>query len=127
MADDCIRSGGCLCGAVRYEVTGEPIKAGVCHCADCRKVTGTAFLAYADWEPDKFHFSGQVQTYNGRSFCPVCGSRLFSLSDDQAEVYIGTLDQIPSGIPPQAEGWVKRREGWLPLLPGVPQHQEDIL
>jgi hypothetical protein len=125
MPQDITRIGGCLCGAVRYEVHGEPIKAGLCHCADCRKATGTAFLAYADWRPDRFSYTGEVAAYKGRSFCPRCGSRLFSLSDEQAEVYVGTLDVIPSGISPTSEAWVKRREHWLPLLPSVPQYEED--
>lgn len=125
MEDSRTRTGGCLCGAVRYETKGEPIKSGLCHCADCQKVTGTAFLAYADWRPEMFSYTGEVSAYQGRCFCLKCGSRLFNLSEEQAEVYLGTLDVIPSGISPTVEAWVKRREEWLPLLPGVPQYAED--
>lgn len=120
-----IRQGGCLCGAVRYEVRGAPIKSGVCHCADCRKATGTAFLAYADWDPKNFDYSGTIRTFNGRSFCPECGSRLFNLGPDQAEIYLGTLDKAPSNIPPDAEAWVIRREPWLEPLAGRPQFDGD--
>ena len=126
MAGEIIRTGGCLCGAVRYQTIGEPFKSGLCHCADCRKVTGSSFLAYADWLPEKFSFTGDVQTFDGRSFCPKCGSRLFSLRADQSEVYLGTLDDAPGGIAPAVEGWVRRREHWLPALPGVSQYREDI-
>lgn len=122
---DAIRTGGCLCGAVRYEVRGEPFKSGLCHCADCRKVTGTAFLAYADWRPEQFSHEGEVGTYHGRSFCPQCGSRVFSISDDQVEIYLGSLDDAPNGIAPQVEGWCKRREPWLPVIPGMPMAAED--
>ncbi len=45
---DKIRTGGCLCGAVRYEVSGEPYIAGLCHCTKCRKLTGSAFSATAN-------------------------------------------------------------------------------
>ena len=86
--NEAIRTGGCLCGHVRYSVRGEPYKSGLCHCTDCRQVTGSAFLAYADWRPDQFEYTGQVATYRGRSFCPTCGSRLFSLNDHQAEIYL---------------------------------------
>ena len=79
------RTGGCLCGSVRYVVRGEPYKSGLCHCTDCRQITGSAFLAYADWLPKKFEVSGNVSTYRGRSFCSVCGSRLFSRNDKQVE------------------------------------------
>ena len=124
MADTLVRTGGCLCGGVRYEVSGEPFKAGLCHCADCRKVTGSDFLAYADWRPEQFRSTGTAATYQGRSFCPTCGSRLFSLSETQAEVYLGTLDDAPNGIRPEMELWVKRREHWLSPL-AVAQHRED--
>lgn len=43
-----VRRGGCACGAVRYEVRGEPTVVGLCHCADCRRESGSAFLYYAD-------------------------------------------------------------------------------
>ena len=119
------RTGGCLCGKVRYTVRGEPYKSGLCHCTDCRQATGSAFLAYADWRPADFEYSGEVSTFAGRSFCPTCGSRLFSLSEHQAEIYVGTLDATPNGIKPTAEGWVKRREPWLPAL-DVPQYREDV-
>jgi hypothetical protein len=122
--DLAIRTGGCLCGAVRFEVRGEPDKTGLCHCADCRKVTGSAFLAFADWHPDRFRFTGTVETFNGRSFCPRCGGRLFNLSRDQAEIYLGALDEAPSGLVPKLELWVKRREPWVHPL-DVPQHRED--
>ena len=123
---EAIRTGGCLCGSVRYSVRGDHYKSGLCHCTDCRQVTGSAFLAYADWRPERFEYTGQIATYRGRSFCPTCGSRLFSLNDHQAEIYLGTLDEAPNGVAPVAEGWVKRREHWLPPLSGIPQYQEDL-
>jgi hypothetical protein len=125
LAETRIRTGGCLCGAVRYEVRGPPIKAGVCHCTDCRKATGTAFLAYADWEPKNFAYQGAIRTFDGRSFCPECGSRLFNISTDQAEIYLGTLDEAPSDIAPIVEAWVVRREPWLKPLAGRPQFRGD--
>ena len=123
---DKIRTGGCLCGAVRYQTIGEPFKSGLCHCRDCKKVTGSSFLAYADWAPDKFSYTGEIATYSGRSFCPACGARLFSLSDTQSEVYLGSLDETPSDLAPQVEGWTIRREHWLPALAGLPQYDRDI-
>jgi len=84
--NEAIRSGGCLCGGVRYSLRGEPYRSGLCHCTDCRQVTGSAFLAYAHWRPDQFEYTGTVSTFKGRSFSPICGSRLFSVNDHQAEV-----------------------------------------
>lgn len=119
------RTGGCLCGAVRYQVHGEPYKSGLCHCADCRKVTGSSFLAYADWRPGQFSVEGDFATYNGRSFCRQCGSRLFNLDRTGAEIYLGTLDDAPNAIKPQVEGWCRRREPWLPVVSGLPMYPED--
>ena len=120
-----VRYGGCRCGRVRYTVDGEPEKTGLCHCTDCRKETGSAFLAYADWPRSAFSVTGEYTTYEGRSFCPVCGTRLFHISDDHAEICIGSLDDAPAGLAPQVEGWCIRREPWLPELDGVPQYRND--
>jgi hypothetical protein len=125
MSHETVRRGGCLCGAIRYEIRGKPWRVGLCHCADCRKVTGTSFLAYGDWRADQFTASGRVETYSGRSFCPTCGSRLYALEGERVEIYLGTLDDAPNGIVPEVEGWTKRREHWLVPL-DVPQHTEDI-
>ncbi|HEY9010864.1 MAG TPA: GFA family protein, partial [Devosia sp.] len=110
---------------VRYEVRGEPLKTGLCHCTDCRKETGSAFLAYADWPPEAFSSTGEYATYEGRSFCPVCGTRLFHISDKHAEICIGSLDDAPVGLAPTVEGWCIRREAWLPEISGAIRHSRD--
>lgn len=120
-----IRTGGCLCGAVRYEVRGEPIKTGLCHCGDCRKETGSAFLYYGDWDRDALTVTGDYRTYEGRSFCPACGARLFHIENKYAEICLGSLDEAPTSIAPTREGWIKRREFWLTAVPGTSQHLED--
>jgi hypothetical protein len=121
-----VREGGCACGAVRYSVQGQPRIVGICHCTTCRKETGSAFSSYADWPASSFQYRGEIKTYNGRSFCPACGSRLFNLSDNTVSVRIGSLDEAPTtDIAPIEEIWVKRREHWLLPLQLVPQYQED--
>lgn len=120
-----IRTGGCLCGGVRYRLEGEPQKSGLCHCADCRKVTGSSFLAYADWRHDQFSYEGHVEVYAGRSFCPNCGSHTFNIGDEGVEIHLGTLDDAPNGIAPQVEGWCRRREPWLPAIAGIPMYPGD--
>jgi hypothetical protein len=110
------RTGGCLCGAVRYEVRGEPYQSGLCHCTTCRKLTGSSFSATANWHADQFTTSGAVQTYERRSFCPTCGSRLFFLFDGGVEIFLGTLDQAPNNLSPLVEVWTSRREYWIPAI-----------
>ena len=120
-----IRTGGCLCGAVRYELQGEPFVSGLCHCTTCRKITGSVVSATANWLRDQVKIIGAFSTYDNRQFCPQCGSRLFFLGDKDVEVFLGTLDDAPSGIAPQSEIWTIRRESWLPPLPGVPTHERN--
>jgi hypothetical protein len=120
------RTGGCLCGAVRYAVHGEPYRYGVCHCADCRKESGSVFVVYAHWRREEAEVTGEVCTFRGRSFCPICGSRLFNLHEADIEVRIGSLDEAPTSLgPPNREGWIKRRERWLPPVSGADQSFED--
>eukprot|EP01035_Chromulina_nebulosa_P059073 gene59073-80893_t len=108
-----IRQGGCLCGAVRYEVEGEPLRVGLCHCLDCRKESGAVFSCFAVFPAASFRQTGEVRTHSGRSFCPSCGSRLFNPSDQEVEIRFGTLDAAPGDLVPQYEIWVKQREAWL--------------
>jgi hypothetical protein len=123
-----VRTGGCLCGAVRYTVRGEPVHVGRCHCADCRKESGCAFTVYAQWPIEDFELSGEVASYHGRGFCPRCGSRVLNPpdpGDTHVEVRIGTLDDAPFGLTPEAEIWIKRREPWLDPVAGASQHDEN--
>jgi hypothetical protein len=119
------RTGGCLCGAVRYRVSGEPFHVGRCHCVDCRKESGSAFTVYAKWPRDAFEISGDVATYEGRSFCSRCGSRLLCLHERDVEIRIGSLDDAPFRLRPEAEIWVARREPWLPAVEGAAQHAKN--
>jgi hypothetical protein len=120
-----IYQGGCRCGAVRYEVRGEPLKVGLCHCSDCRRETGSTFLYYADWPVERFSVTGTYATFEGRSFCPQCGAPLFHLDETGAEIVLGSLDQVPAAFVPTREGWIKRREPWLIPVAGAGQFEQD--
>ncbi|MGZ2429320.1 GFA family protein [Rhizobium redzepovicii] len=120
-----IRTGSCLCGAVGYRVEGEPLRVGLCHCADCRKSSGSAFVFFAVWPRRAFAHSGEIATFAGRSFCPACGSRLFCLREEAAEIRLGSLDSPPTDLAPDHEIWIRRREPWLNPLPGAGQSAGD--
>ena len=119
------RSGGCLCGAVRYTVRGEPTHVGRCHCADCRKLSGSAFTLYGQWPLEAFDLAGELADFQGERFCGTCGSRIGLIADEGVELYLGTLDDAPNGLVPEAEVWIKRREPWLPPVEGASQHVEN--
>jgi hypothetical protein len=120
-----LRRGGCSCGAVRFEVRGDPTVVGICHCHECRKATGAVAMAYADWPRSAFTMTGAAREHVGRSFCSTCGSRLFHLNPDRVEVLLGALDDAPSDLVPTREGWTKRREAWLAPAAHAEQAEED--
>ncbi|MCR9219739.1 MAG: GFA family protein [Alphaproteobacteria bacterium] len=109
-------TGGCLCGAVRIEATGRPYRVGLCHCLDCRKHHGALFHASAIFPEAAVTVTGETRAYEGRAFCPRCGSSVFSRSGDEVEIHLGALDE-PDRFAPTYELWTVRRETWLPAFP----------
>jgi hypothetical protein len=120
-----MRTGGCLCGAIRYRVDGEPTSVGRCHCADCRKRTGSAFAIYGHWPRTAVELEGELARFDDDCFCPTCGSRVGMFDGDDVELNLGTLDDPPFGLVPDNEIWIKRREPWLPPVDGASQHEEN--
>jgi len=105
--------GGCLCGKIRLAAHGEPLRVGICHCLDCRKHHGTLFHASAIFAGTAVVITGATKDYQGRHFCPDCGSSVFGRSGEEIEVNLGSLDS-PDLFKPQYELWTIRRENWLP-------------
>jgi len=97
-------AGGCLCGAVRYEIAGEPQFAGKCYCTDCQKETGTGHMTAIAVADSAITIAGEVRRFvkqgdSGhavtRSFCPDCGTTLRGQPDvmpGMSMVRAGTLD-----------------------------------
>ena len=109
-------TGGCLCGAVRLTASGAPSRVGLCHCLDCRKHHGALFYAAAIFPAGAVTVTGETHAYQGRHFCPRCGSSVFARSGDEVEVHLGALD-APDAFTPTYELWTIRRESWLPPVP----------
>ena len=120
-----VHTGGCLCRAVRFRVRGVPLRTGLCHCQDCRRTSGSAYSMFGVWDRAAYEGSGELATYSGRSFCPTCGSRVVHLSDAEAEVMLGSLDEAPTDLIPSYELWTPRRERWMHPLPWADQFQRD--
>jgi hypothetical protein len=116
-------TGGCLCGAVRIVAEGQPFRVGLCHCMDCRKHHGALFYGAAIFPQDAVTVTGETRDWQGRHFCPRCGSPVFGRTGDEVEVHLGTLD-APGQLVPTYECWVVRREGWLPDF-GLTQYPRD--
>jgi hypothetical protein len=117
-------SGGCLCGSVRLVVSGQPYRVGICHCLDCRKHHGALFHASAIFPQHAVTIEGETHHYQGRAFCPRCGSSVFSRSGDEVEVNLGAFDE-PDQFKPSYELWTIRREAWLPPFPLNRHYERD--
>ena len=129
-------TGACLCGGVRFEVTEPLLSAGYCHCTRCQRRTGTAASAQARLAPGSLRFtSGEelVRAYEppdgfAKLFCSVCGSSLFSRSDEDPSVMslrLGALDSDP-GIRPAYRQFVAYAAPWEPLPDdGIPRFPEN--
>ena len=106
-------------------------RAGTCATLPLRSVqegSGSAFTVYAHWPLEDFELSGDISSFDGRGFCPRCGSRLMDTSDpgdSHVEIRLGTLDDAPFDLKPEAEIWVKRRESWILPVEGAAQYDEN--
>lgn len=120
-------SGGCLCGEIRYECTGEPELMYYCHCTDCRKSNGTAFHAGIYMKRSDFQLnSGTPKSYaktadSGRTivryFCSHCGTHIYSDKGSETEMLslkAGTLDE-PEIFKPDTEIWTLSKVKWAEL------------
>jgi hypothetical protein len=117
-------TGSCLCGEVRIAASGEPLRAGLCHCLDCRKHGGSLFHAFAIFPADAVTIDGNTRDYAGRHFCPRCGSSILGRTGDEVEISLGVLD-APDQLMPTYELWTVRRERWLPPFPLARHYERD--
>jgi hypothetical protein len=123
-------TGGCLCGALRYEAEGEPMHSGHCYCADCRKASGSGFVPFMGFRSSALRFTGQSRTFtskaaNGgnavRNFCPICGSLVFGgrVGEDSSHtIYVGSLDD-PSAFRPTIAIFTRGRPDWAIIPPNL--------
>ena len=123
--------GGCFCGRVRYETSGEPRNVTVCHCVDCRRATGSpmvgwltvslASLRFVLEMPKRFASSPGVT----RSFCPGCGTSLTYQRNgrDELDLTICSLDK-PDAVLPADHIWTEAQLSWAAVPDGVPRHRQ---
>lgn len=127
--------GGCLCGRLRYRVSGDPVAATLCHCADCRRASGGTNVAWAVFDRDKVEWlAGEAADYSSSPgihwlYCRDCGSTVGyrrSERPDHMDITTGTLDE-PDLYPPDVEIWVGQRIGWEALHPDRPRRERSSL
>lgn len=126
-------TGGCLCGAVRYQMDGAPLDTVYCHCQSCRKHAGAPVVALAGYRADQMHYtSGQPKVYAsspgvGRAFCPDCGTPLTWEGDGgeigpMVEILIGTLD-APEAFAPEYHIHHAERVAWFETSDHLPRYR----
>jgi hypothetical protein len=129
MSDVC--EGGCACGSVRYELTGEPLFVHCCHCLNCQRQTGSAFVINVLIETDRVELlAGEPEAVDvprdGGSIqriyrCPDCHVAVFSHYGwpELRFVRAGTLD-APSSVAPDIHIFTRSKLPWVTLPPDVP-------
>ena len=125
-------TGGCMCGAVRYECSAEPVMAGNCHCRDCQRASGGAFVSALAVPRNALKITGEVKYYDvkgdsgntvSRGFCPNCGARLFgrpAVVSDLIVIMAGSLDD-PSWYKPGMDFYTASAQPWAHMNPDLPK------
>ena len=128
-------SGRCSCGAVTYHLSSEPMFVHCCHCHDCQRLSGSAYLLNALIETDRVEVVGELtevhlQTPSGGGKvvkrCAACGDAIFShyliRGRSIAFVRVGTLDD-PATCPPNVQIFTESRQPWVPLSSDIPEFE----
>ena len=126
--------GGCLCGGIRYRVTGPSLFECQCCCRDCQLATGTGHTTIVGVRKDQLQMAGVPQVYTNlgesggtvsRHFCGKCGGRLYtsgSLPGDVVMIQAGSLDD-PGLVTPEHVIYGKDAVPWDFFDPALPFHQ----
>ena len=124
-------TGGCACGAIRYEIDGEPIFMNECQCRDCQRKSGTGHGSYLTFPANGVKLGGEATRWDivadsgnvkTRAFCPTCGSPVymtFAAMPGVFTVHAASLDD-PGRYRPQAVTYAARGHAWDHLDPAIP-------
>ena len=131
-------TGGCGCGAIRYECTAEPISMFNCHCRDCQRVTGAGhacvvLVPAASFKltrgERRYHFMASASFgHHKRGFCAECGSRLTGGENREGTTEVvginaGSLDD-PSWFRPQMDIFTSDAQPWDQMDPSIPKYEK---
>ncbi|WP_304175840.1 GFA family protein [Phenylobacterium aquaticum] len=127
-------TGSCLCGSIRFEITGALPDIQVCHCGACRKAQGGPFATNLPVTEANFRFTSGQETLRAyesspgkeRLFCGQCGSPMFSRTaaiPGVVRVRAGTLD-APVAARPAVHNFVGSKADWWEITDALPQHLE---
>ncbi|KAK7181789.1 hypothetical protein DPSP01_012532 [Paraphaeosphaeria sporulosa] len=129
--------GGCLCGKIVYEILDEPVKTVLCHCINCKRMTGSSYSTNISVRSSSLRFVGSPRKFllkSGQgpvftvSFCDTCSSTLWKESESEGYkgytiVQAGTLAQGLDRYPPEGEIFVRERVMWMGQMENVEQFE----
>lgn len=123
--------GGCLCGAVRYRLCGQPIDAGYCHCRLCQRSSGAPVMAWATFAATDFSYTqGTPAIYRSspnaiRQFCAACGTQITFRRPGKTmiDVTLASLDDA-TAIAPRYHIWTASRIAWFDTNDTLPRHAD---
>jgi hypothetical protein len=128
-------TGGCACGAIRYEIKGQPVVMLDCQCRQCQRDSGTGHQSHltfvaaevtVDGQPSSWETVGDGGTVKRRAFCPTCGSSLQMTFPAMPDVFIvppASLDD-PGRFKPRLVSWTAAGYGWDHLDPAIPTFEK---
>ncbi|HVN46685.1 MAG TPA: GFA family protein [Steroidobacteraceae bacterium] len=126
--------GGCLCGAVRYQIEGAVSNPCYCHCASCRRATGAPMVPWGTCARAALRMTrGRLSEYRSsaqvwRGFCASCGTSLTYRNEARAaeiDVTLASLDD-PTLLAPRMHVWVKDRLPWTTIGDQLPRHDTGV-
>ncbi|HVG50820.1 MAG TPA: GFA family protein [Xanthobacteraceae bacterium] len=125
-------TGGCHCGAIRYEVTGKPLTHAFCHCTDCRRHAGAPMVSWSMYPQAALAVTkGTPKIYESskdarRHFCAECGTGLFYYNEQMmpgiVDIQSSTYDN-PDAVPVEAHVQVAERIGWMKTAHTLPEFE----
>lgn len=130
-------TGSCHCGAIRYSAEIDPARVTICHCTDCQKLTGTAYRVSVGTRRENFVLEhGTPKVYiktadsgaeRAQSFCPECGSPLFTYDLATPDTYglrVGCIDQRRQLVPSK-QIWCRSALPWAMDIAALPRREEE--
>lgn len=121
-------SGHCLCGQLKFQSEGEPEWVVYCHCASCRRHTGSPVTCFVNFKSGKVTFSGDRSTFASspgvtRSFCAQCGTPVAyetSTRSDEIDLYLNVFDE-PAAFTPQKHVYFDEHIPWFDVRDDLPR------
>ena len=123
-------TGGCACGAIRYEVAGEPAVMNDCQCRQCQRESGTGHGSHLTFvgapvkvtgEARRWETVGEGGTRKSRAFCPTCGNPVYLAFPDMPEVFVASAASLddPGRYRPSQVLWASAGHAWDQLDPAL--------